>query len=108
MLTRAPTSCLPCLLSPPLLSPSLLSPPLPPLQVEAALQREGQRVPNLTHPQVPIGGEEHAAVLKEVRVVRGGLRARARRHCTNRQEGGEGAVWGGQVPTSRLVRKNRG
>ncbi|KAG2435294.1 hypothetical protein HXX76_007370 [Chlamydomonas incerta] len=34
--------------------------------VEAALQREGQRVPNLTHPQVPIGGEEHAAVLTEV------------------------------------------
>ncbi|KAG2446759.1 hypothetical protein HYH02_008320 [Chlamydomonas schloesseri] len=34
--------------------------------VEAALQREGQRVPNLTHPRVPIGGEENAAVLKEV------------------------------------------
>ncbi|KAG2494096.1 hypothetical protein HYH03_007735 [Edaphochlamys debaryana] len=34
--------------------------------VESALQREGQRVPNLTHPAVPLGGEEHAAVLKEV------------------------------------------
>ncbi|GLC33588.1 hypothetical protein PLESTM_000089000 [Pleodorina starrii] len=34
--------------------------------VEASLQREGQRIPNLTHPQVPLGGEEHAAVLKEV------------------------------------------
>jgi hypothetical protein len=34
--------------------------------VEAALQVEGQRLPNLTHPDVPIGGEEHAAVLKTV------------------------------------------
>ncbi len=35
-------------------------------QVEVSLQREGQRLPNLTHPAVPIGGEEHAAVLREV------------------------------------------
>lgn len=27
---------------------------------------EGQRIPNLTHPAVPIGGEEVAAVIKEV------------------------------------------
>jgi seryl-tRNA synthetase len=30
---------------------------------EAALQTEGQRLPNLTHPDVPIGGEEVATVL---------------------------------------------
>lgn len=36
------------------------------VQAETALQREGQRIPNLTHPSVPIGGEELAAVLKVV------------------------------------------
>ncbi|GIL53114.1 hypothetical protein Vafri_8798 [Volvox africanus] len=35
-------------------------------RAEATLQREGQRVPNLTHPDVPLGGEEAAAVLREV------------------------------------------
>lgn len=44
----------------------LALPPVPSLQVENALQREGQRVPNLTHPAVPLGGEDNAAVLKEV------------------------------------------
>lgn len=33
---------------------------------ETALQREGQRLPNLTHPDVPVGGEDVAAVLSEV------------------------------------------
>eukprot|EP00798_Chlamydomonas_sp_ICE-L_P027698 gene27698-7340_t len=33
---------------------------------EMELQREGQRIPNLTHPEVPIGGEEVARVYKEV------------------------------------------
>lgn len=33
------------------------------IQVEEALQREGQRVPNLTHPDAPIGDEENATVL---------------------------------------------
>ncbi|KXZ43518.1 hypothetical protein GPECTOR_88g461 [Gonium pectorale] len=41
--------------------------------VEAALQREGQRLPNLTHPAVPLGGEEAAATVKEVRVGVGGV-----------------------------------
>lgn len=36
------------------------------VQVEDALQREGQRIPNLTHPEVPIGGEEDAAVIRTV------------------------------------------
>jgi hypothetical protein len=40
------------------------------LQVEAALQVEGQRIPNLTHPDVPLGGEENAAIIRMV----GGLR----------------------------------
>jgi seryl-tRNA synthetase len=34
--------------------------------VEAALQREGQRLPNMTHPDVPHGGEEAAVLLREV------------------------------------------
>ena len=33
---------------------------------ETALQKEGQRLPNLTHPDVPMGGEEAAAVIEEV------------------------------------------
>lgn len=33
---------------------------------ENDLQREGQRLPNLTHPDAPIGGEENATVLKMV------------------------------------------
>lgn len=33
---------------------------------EVALQQEGQRLPNDTHPEVPEGGEEHAALLREV------------------------------------------
>ncbi|WIA23340.1 hypothetical protein OEZ85_000104 [Tetradesmus obliquus] len=36
------------------------------LQVENALQVEGQRIPNLTHPDVPIGEEDNAAVLSLV------------------------------------------
>jgi len=35
-------------------------------QTELSLQREGQRVPNLTHPAVPIGGEDLATVLSLV------------------------------------------
>lgn len=31
------------------------------------LQREGQRIPNSTHPDVPRGGEEIATLIKEVR-----------------------------------------
>ena len=34
--------------------------------VEEALQREGQRLPNLSHPAAPVGGEEAAAVVREV------------------------------------------
>ena len=34
--------------------------------LEDTLQAEGQRLPNLTHPDAPAGGEEHAAVLREV------------------------------------------
>jgi seryl-tRNA synthetase len=34
--------------------------------VENLLQVEGQRIPNNTHPDVPLGGEDNAAVLKEV------------------------------------------
>ncbi|GMH39068.1 hypothetical protein BSKO_06966 [Bryopsis sp. KO-2023] len=34
--------------------------------VENRLQIEGQRVPNLTHPDSPSGGEENAALIKEV------------------------------------------
>ena len=33
---------------------------------ETALQREGQRIPNLTHPLVPIGGEDLAKVINVV------------------------------------------
>lgn len=36
------------------------------MAAEEELQREGQRLPNLTHPDAPIGGEENAAVLKLV------------------------------------------
>eukprot|EP00878_Enallax_costatus_P002889 GHUV01003083.1.p1 GENE.GHUV01003083.1~~GHUV01003083.1.p1 ORF type:complete len:503 (+),score=138.63 GHUV01003083.1:661-2169(+) len=36
------------------------------VQVENALQVEGQRIPNLTHPDVPFGGEENATVLATV------------------------------------------
>lgn len=35
-------------------------------ELEDALQREGQRLPNLTHPDVPVGGEEVATLLREV------------------------------------------
>jgi seryl-tRNA synthetase len=34
--------------------------------VEVALQVEGKRLPNLTHPDVPRGGEEHAGIVKEI------------------------------------------
>ncbi|GFR49458.1 hypothetical protein Agub_g11518 [Astrephomene gubernaculifera] len=34
--------------------------------VESSLQREGQRLPNLTHPDVPLGGEGEAVVVREV------------------------------------------
>lgn len=46
--------------------------------VEEDLQREGQRLPNLTHPAAPIGGEEEAAVLKLVGGQRGGHGPRGR------------------------------
>ncbi|KAL6758122.1 Seryl-tRNA synthetase [Haematococcus lacustris] len=36
------------------------------VQVEWAMQYEAQRIPNLTHPDVPLGGEECAAVLATV------------------------------------------
>lgn len=32
-------------------------------EVEEELQREGQRLPNLAHPDAPVGGEEEAAVI---------------------------------------------
>jgi seryl-tRNA synthetase len=35
-------------------------------EVEEALQREGQRLPNLAHPDAPVGGEEEAAVIQLV------------------------------------------
>lgn len=35
-------------------------------QVETQMQLEGQRVPNLTHPAAPVGGEENATVLTMV------------------------------------------
>lgn len=34
--------------------------------IESALQVEGKKLPNLTHPDVPVGAEEHATVLKNV------------------------------------------
>lgn len=34
--------------------------------IESALQTEGKKLPNLTHPDVPVGAEEHATILKEV------------------------------------------
>lgn len=34
--------------------------------VEEELQREGQRLPNLSHPDAPVGGEDAAAVLRTV------------------------------------------
>lgn len=36
-------------------------------ELEEAMQVEGQRVPNLTHPDVPSGGEENATLRKLVR-----------------------------------------
>jgi len=33
------------------------------VQAEQAMQLEGQRIPNTTHPDVPKGGEENATVL---------------------------------------------
>jgi len=36
-------------------------------ELEEAMQVEGQRVPNLTHPDVPSGGEENATLRKMVR-----------------------------------------
>jgi seryl-tRNA synthetase len=36
------------------------------VQLELAMQAEGQRIPNMTHPDVPRGGEENAAVLRLV------------------------------------------
>ncbi|BDA51395.1 Serine-tRNA ligase [Coccomyxa sp. Obi] len=33
---------------------------------EDALQREGQKLPNLSHPEAPVGGEEAARLIKEV------------------------------------------
>ncbi len=36
--------------------------------VEGRLQVEGQKLPNMTHPDVPEGGEDDAVVLREVRV----------------------------------------
>jgi hypothetical protein len=35
-------------------------------QVEVGLQREGQKVPNLMHPDVPIGGEDNAKIVRMV------------------------------------------
>lgn len=38
--------------------------------LEMALQREGQKLPNMTHPDVPVGGEDVATVLSEVGLPR--------------------------------------
>ena len=35
-------------------------------EMEALLQREGQKLPNLTHPDVPVGDEDDATLLNEV------------------------------------------
>ena len=45
---------------------TILSPLTIAAEAELRLQREGQRVPNLAHPAVPIGGEELATVLNMV------------------------------------------
>ncbi|MEW5297789.1 MAG: hypothetical protein WDW36_000973 [Sanguina aurantia] len=34
--------------------------------VESELQHEGQRVPNMTHPSVPLGGEENAVIVQMI------------------------------------------
>lgn len=34
--------------------------------IENELQVEGQKIPNLTHPESPLGGEENAALVKQV------------------------------------------
>lgn len=36
------------------------------MQVEDEMQVEGQKLPNLTHPDVAVGGEEAAMVLKVI------------------------------------------
>ncbi|KAL4426351.1 hypothetical protein ABPG77_004645 [Micractinium sp. CCAP 211/92] len=36
------------------------------VQLEEQLQREGQRLPNMTHPDVPVGGEDQSTVLQLV------------------------------------------
>lgn len=41
--------------------------------LQARLQAEGQRLPNMTHPQAPRGDESQAVKLREVR-GRGGVR----------------------------------
>jgi seryl-tRNA synthetase len=33
------------------------------------LQQEGQRIPNMTHPSVPIGSEDVASLRKEVLII---------------------------------------
>lgn len=37
-------------------------------EIMEELQKEGQKVPNLTHPDVPIGGEEVATLRKLVSI----------------------------------------
>lgn len=36
------------------------------VEVENRLQTEGQKIPNLTHPDSPLGGEENAVIVKQV------------------------------------------
>jgi len=55
----------------PLASPlNPLTPPPTHPQVENRLQVEGQRIPNLTHPDVPVSNDEDAATV--LSLVRGG------------------------------------
>jgi len=37
--------------------------------LEKTLQGEGQKIPNATHPDVPLGGEENAGLRKEVSII---------------------------------------
>lgn len=68
------------------------------MQIEDAMQWEAQRIPNNTHPAVPIGGEDQAATIT---LVGGGKVARkwrgGGRKVKGRGDGGEGIAVGGDV-----------
>lgn len=54
------------------------------VQVENALQLEGQRIPNMTHPDVPAGDEDQATLLNMVRQPASAQRQQ--RRCEQRQQ----------------------